>query len=77
MQEEMFGIYKSAGTWVWKDQVHVRDMDTFLNKKFEWYIKNMNIKITSPCEKYGHILNQTPNDTSTSSIWCSFDDFFY
>lgn len=36
----------------------------------------MNMKITSPCERYGHILDQTWNDTSTSSILCSFDDFF-
>lgn len=33
MQGEMFGIYESAGTWVSKEQVHVREMDTFLNKK--------------------------------------------
>lgn len=33
MQGEMFGIYESVGTWVWKKQIHVRDMDTFLNKK--------------------------------------------
>jgi hypothetical protein len=33
MQGEMFGIYESVGTWVWKEQLYVRDMDKFLNKK--------------------------------------------